>query len=146
MSAASSQHTTGSASNTDARQQRIDRLIDAVELVKADKREEARLILRELIREDANFEDAWLWMSVAVDSLDQASICLDNVLRINPKNFAAAGALYHLRIPQLEMERRRSRLRMIRDISLTLMWALVILVLFSGMCSIFNLTLALQPA
>ncbi|KXK23588.1 MAG: hypothetical protein UZ15_CFX003000535 [Chloroflexi bacterium OLB15] len=138
--------TTASRDNAadEARRARIDRLMDAIDLVKSDKREEARAVLRDLIREDANFEDAWLWMSVAVDSLDQASICLDNVLRINPKNYAAAGALYHLRIPQLEMERRRSRLRMVRDISLTLMWALVLFVLFSGMCSIVNLTLALQ--
>jgi hypothetical protein len=141
MSAASSRNSTA---DSEARQARIDRLIDAIELVKTDKREEARAILRDLIREDANFEDAWLWMSVAVDSLDQASICLDNALRINPKNYAAAGALYHLRIPQLEMEQRRSRLRMVRDISLTLMWVLVLFVLFSGMCSIVNLTLALQ--
>ncbi len=123
---------------------RIDRLMDAIELVKADQREEARVILRELIREDANFEDAWLWMSVAVDTLDQASICLDNVLRINPGNYGAAGALYRLRIPELEMERRRSRLRIIRDISLTLMWALVLFVLFGGLCSIVNIMLALQ--
>lgn len=138
--------TTASRDNAadEARRARIDRLMDAIDLVKSDKREEARAVLRDLIREDAKFEDAWLWMSVAVDSLDQASICLDNVLRINPKNYAAAGALYHLRIPQLEMERRRSRLRMVRDISLTLMWALVLFVLFSGMCSIVNLTLALQ--
>ena len=138
--------TTASRDNAadEARRARIDRLMDAIDLVKSDKREEARAVLRDLIREDANFEDAWLWMRVAVDSLDQASICLDNVLRINPKNYAAAGALYHLRIPQLEMERRRSRLRMVRDISLTLMWALVLFVLFSGMCSIVNLTLALQ--
>ncbi len=141
MSAASSRDNTTAS---DAREARVDRLLDAIDLVKADKREDARSILRELIREDANFEDAWLWMSVAVDTLDQASICLDNVLRINPKNYEAAGALYHLRIPQLEMERRRSRLRIIRDISLTLMWALVLLVLFGGLCSIVNIMLALQ--
>ena len=67
---------------------RIDRLMDAVELVKSDHRREAINILRELIREDNDFEDAWLWMSVAVESLDQSSICLDNVLRVSdPQDF-----------------------------------------------------------
>src|SRR5215475_3580624 len=95
---------------------RIDRLLDAIELVKADRRAEARHLLRGLIGEDNDFEDAWLWMSVAVDSLDQSSICLDNVLRINTKNVEAAGALYRIRIPEMAMERRRARLRLYRDL------------------------------
>jgi hypothetical protein len=49
--------------------ERIDKLLDAIELVKANRRSEARHVLRDLIREDNDFEDAWLWMSVAVDSL-----------------------------------------------------------------------------
>ncbi|MEL7235027.1 MAG: hypothetical protein AAGK74_11045, partial [Chloroflexota bacterium] len=51
---------------------RIDRLLDAIDLIKEDRREEARVLLRQLINEDGNFEDAWLWMSVAVDSIDQS--------------------------------------------------------------------------
>lgn len=38
---------------------KIDRLLDAIELVKADNRAEARPILRELIQENSDFEDAW---------------------------------------------------------------------------------------
>lgn len=109
--------------------ERIDRLLDAIDLVKDNHRAEARHLLRDLIREDNNFEDAWLWMSVAVDSLDQSSICLDNVLRVNPKNIEAAGALYRIRIPEMQMKKRRSRLRMYRDLALTTMWMVIMLAL-----------------
>ncbi len=110
---------------------RIDRLLDAIELVQLDRREEALSLLRELIREDNDFEDAWLWMSVAVDSTDQSALCLDNVLRINPNNHLAAGSLYVLRAGEMAMEQRRARFRLYRDLSLGGMWALVLVLLFS---------------
>src|SRR5690606_17625715 len=100
-----------------ARQARIDRLLDAIELLKEDSREEARRLLRDLIREDNDFEDAWLWMSVAVDTLDQSGLCLDNVLRINPENTLAAGALSRLRESELRMAERRARYRGRRDVA-----------------------------
>jgi hypothetical protein len=105
--------------------------MDAIELIKADQREEARRLLRELIQEDNNFEDAWLWMSVAVDSLDQSSLCLDNVLRVNPDNGEAAGALYRIRRPEILEERRRARIRMYRDLAFGLMWLLVVVLLYA---------------
>jgi hypothetical protein len=111
----------------------IDRLLDAIELVKLDRREEARSLLRELIHEDSNFEEAWLWMSVAVDSLDQSSVCLDNVLRVNPRNIWAAGALYRLRESEIQMEKRRGRYRFYRDTALTMMWVLSLAILFAVM-------------
>lgn len=118
---------------------RIDRLLDAIELLKADHRAEARHLLRDLIGEDNDFEDAWLWMSVAVDSLDQSSICLDNVLRINTKNVEAAGALYRIRIPEMEMDRRRSRLRLYKDFATAGMWFVVALILISAFVMITSL-------
>ncbi|NDJ60431.1 MAG: hypothetical protein GYB67_04850 [Chloroflexi bacterium] len=120
---------------------RIDRLIDAIDLVKENRRDEARQVLRDLIREDNNFEDAWLWMSVAVDSLDQSSICLDNVLRVNPRNQEAAGALYRIRIPEMELAQRRSRLQFYRDMALTSMWMLI-LILLSGVMATYTLIFA----
>ncbi|MEP6984711.1 MAG: hypothetical protein ABI970_03885 [Chloroflexota bacterium] len=110
---------------------RIDRLMDAVELVKSDHRREAINILRELIREDNDFEDAWLWMSVAVESLDQSSICLDNVLRVNPGNFNAASALHRIRSPEMEMEKRRGRIRIYRDLAFGMLWLLVVILLYT---------------
>ncbi|MFN8448679.1 MAG: hypothetical protein U0521_08850 [Anaerolineae bacterium] len=118
---------------------RIDRLLDAIELVKLNRRGEARHLLRDLIREDNNFEDAWLWMSVAVDSLDQSSICLDNVLRVNPKNADAAGALYRIRIPEMAMEQRRARLRFYRDLSLTSMWIVITALLTAAFFTLSSL-------
>lgn len=114
---------------------RIDRLLDAIELIKANQREEARHILRELIREDNDFESAWLWMSVAVDSVDQSIICLDNVLRINPDNADAATALYHLRKTEAASQKRRDTLRYYRDITLVALWALIMILLFAILIS-----------
>lgn len=110
---------------------RIDRLFDAIDLVKQDRRDDALHLLRQLIREDNNFEAAWLWMSVAVDSLDQSSLCLDNVLRVNPKNVDAAGALYRIRGPEMLLEKQRARLRLYRDLALIGMWMLVIFLLYA---------------
>ena len=116
----------------------IDRLLDAIELVKANRRAEARHLLRDLIHDDTNFEDAWLWMSVAVDSLDQSSICLDNVLRVNPKNAEAAGALYRITIPEIEMEKRRARLRFYRDLALIGLWGVIGFVLAAAVLGIWS--------
>lgn len=118
---------------------RIDRLLDAIELVKADHRGEARHLLRDLIREDNNFEDAWLWMAVAVDSLDQSSICLDNVLRVNPNNLEAAGALYRINIPEMEMQKRRGRLRFYRDMSFTTMWIVILFLIAAALATFTSL-------
>ncbi len=110
---------------------RVDRLMDAIDLLKEDRRREAVRLLRELIREDNDFEDAWLWMSVAVDSLDQSSLCLDNVLRVNPGNGEAAGALQRLRGPEMLLEKQRGRIRMYRDFALIGLWMLVFSLLYA---------------
>ncbi len=118
--------------------ERIDRLLDAIDLVKEDRRGEARHLLRDLIHENNDFEDAWLWMSVAVDSLDQSSICLDNVLRVNPKNREAAGALYRIRIPEMQMQKQRTRLRIYRDVALTSMWLIITALLVAVFMTIMS--------
>jgi hypothetical protein len=110
---------------------RIDRLLDAIELVKDDRRDEAQALLRALIHENNDFEEAWLWLSVAVDSLDQSSLCLDNVLRVNPHNAEAAGALYRIRMPEIAMHRRRTRLHFYRNLALGSMWVLVLFLLYT---------------
>lgn len=117
----------------------IDRLLDAIEHVKEERRAQARDVLRELIREDNNFEEAWLWMSVAVDSLDQSALCLDNALRINPRNAEAATALIRIRAPQMAMESRRLALRFYRDMAIAAMWVLALAVLFGAFLSVARL-------
>lgn len=124
------EHTTETVSE---QPHKVDRLLDAIELIKADRRTEAMPILRTIIREDSNFEDAWLWMSVAVDEIDQSIICLDNVLRINPDNLDASTALYHLRQADLRVEKKRARLRQYRDLSITGLWILIAMVLLALM-------------
>lgn len=114
---------------------RIDQLMDAIDLIRDDRRADACALLRDLIRADGNFEEAWLWMSVAVDHLDQAAVCLDNVLRINPRNVNAAEALYRIRVRDLAMERRRQRLRSARDFTFAAFWLLVMAVLCAVMTS-----------
>lgn len=113
------------------RAQHLDRLIEAIELIESNRNLEALEVLRALIREDNDFEEAWLWMSVAVDSADKSRICLDNVLRINPRNGMAQAALYRLREREMASETRRARLRTARDTSLILLWMLVIGLLFA---------------
>jgi tetratricopeptide (TPR) repeat protein len=104
--------------------EQVDLLMDAIDLLNADQREQARAILRSLIQEDSDFEDAWLWMSLAVDTLDQATVCLENALRVNPKNARAAEALLRLRAPDMAITRRRDSLREWRDLVLGLFWML----------------------
>jgi hypothetical protein len=118
-------------SEQEAAADRVDRLMDAIDLLKEDRRREAVRLLRELIREDNDFEDAWLWMSVAVDSLDQSSLCLDNVLRVNPGNGEAASALQRIRGPEMLMEKQRGRIRICRDFALVGMWMLVFTLLYA---------------
>ena len=110
---------------------RVDRLMDAIDLLKEDRRRDAVHLLRELIREDNDFEDAWLWMSVAVDSLDQSSLCLDNVLRVNPTNSEAASALHRIRGPEMLVDKQRGRIRIYRDFALVGMWLLVFMLLYA---------------
>jgi len=120
----------------DTQANRANRLMDAIELIQDDANERAIAILRELIREDKDFEDAWLWMSVAVESIDQSVVCLDNVLRINPDNVQASLALYRLRASDLQHEAHRNRLKSIRDFNLFALWSLflvlIFVILFSG--------------
>ena len=104
---------------------RVERLLDAIDLIKHNEIQPARALLRSIIQEDSNFEDAWLWMSVVVDGLDHSIVCLDNVLRINPNNWQAAGALHRLRESELLMHKRRSRLRFYRDLAY---WGMILLV------------------
>lgn len=113
-----------------AAESRVDRLLDAIDLVKEDRREEARVLLRELVNEDNDFEEAWMWLSVAVDSLDQSSLCLDNVLRVNPDNAQAARALHRLQMPEMTLHKRCTRMRFYRDLAQAGMWTLVLFLLY----------------
>ncbi|QPC81802.1 hypothetical protein G4Y79_19225 [Phototrophicus methaneseepsis] len=119
--------------------EQIDRLLDAIDHIRAGDRDAARPILQQLIRDDSNFEDAWLWMSVAVEHVDQSMVCLDNVLRINPRNTYAANALLHLRANDMIEERQRNRLQLLRDSFLSIFWLLVAIVMVAVFATLFFL-------
>jgi hypothetical protein len=109
----------------------IHRLLDAIELIQADRKAEALPILRELIKDNNNFEEAWLWMSVAVESMDESLICLDYVLRLNPRNETALRALVRLREIELASGRKRVQLRSSRDTANAMFVILCIAIFFA---------------
>lgn len=53
----------------------------------------ARRSLLEAVERDRQHEEAWLWLSAALDEPEQQAVCLQNVLRINPNNKAALRGL-----------------------------------------------------
>ncbi|HRE48615.1 MAG TPA: hypothetical protein PLD47_12895 [Aggregatilineales bacterium] len=58
----------------------------AVAALKASKRQEARRILEHVVEQDERHEQAWLWLSGCVETIDEQIICLQNVLTVNPGN------------------------------------------------------------
>jgi tetratricopeptide (TPR) repeat protein len=59
---------------------------------KAGRRREARQVLLQVTELDERNEQAWLWLSGVIESLEDRRICMENVLAINPDNtYAQAG-------------------------------------------------------
>lgn len=69
----------------------------AIIAAKAGRKTEARHLLEAVLDADERNEQAWLWLSGAVDSNEERVICLENVLAINPDNQAARKGLAALR-------------------------------------------------
>jgi hypothetical protein len=59
---------------------------EGVRLYKANKKAEARSLWEQVTELDPYNEQAWLWLSAVVDSVDDQRVCLENVLYINPDN------------------------------------------------------------
>ncbi len=74
----------------------------AVALRQGDK-ERALELLMLVVEADEENEAAWLWLSGAVDELDDQQIALENVLAINPGNTAAQQGL------ELVMQQKQQR-------------------------------------
>lgn len=65
----------------------VDAMLNAaVAALKANRKVEARQLLERVINLDERNEQAWLWLSGCVDSLEDQELCLQNVLDINPNN------------------------------------------------------------
>lgn len=71
-------------------------LQEAIAALKAGQRSRARNLLVELLRRDARNEEAWLWLSGAVDKDSDRLICLRQVLAINPDNARARQGVEQL--------------------------------------------------
>ncbi len=65
----------------------------AVAAYKAGNKHEARELLLDVVEQDERHEQAWLYLSALVTTLDEQQICLENVLAINPDNQRAKKGL-----------------------------------------------------
>jgi hypothetical protein len=61
-------------------------------LIRGDK-DTARDLLLQVVEADEQNEEAWLWLSGAVDDPEDQQVALENVIDINPHNQAARQGL-----------------------------------------------------
>ncbi|MBZ0281137.1 MAG: hypothetical protein K8L97_10370 [Anaerolineae bacterium] len=66
---------------------------DAVSAYRAGRKDEARTMLLRAVEIDQYHEQAWLWLSAVVESVDEQRTCLENVITINPNNERAKQGL-----------------------------------------------------
>lgn len=81
---------------------------EAMRAIKAGNKAEARALLEKALELEENNEQAWMWLSAVVDSVDEQIVCLENVIYLNPDNANARRGLESLRaqhgIPEPEPE------------------------------------------
>ena len=70
---------------------------EAIRAVKAGNKAEARALLEKATEINQYNEQAWMWLSAAVDTVEEQILCLENVLYINPDNANAQRGLDKLR-------------------------------------------------
>ncbi len=70
-----------------------DQFKQAVAAFKDGRREEARDLLMDIVDKDERHEQAWLYLSALVETVEEQQICLENVLEINPNNDRARKGL-----------------------------------------------------
>jgi len=75
----------------------IDRLLrDGIAAIRAGDKTEGRALLEQIIDIDPLREEAWLWLSAAVEDREEQIVCLQNVLTINPESKPARQGLEKL--------------------------------------------------
>jgi hypothetical protein len=76
----------------------VSRLLqEGIAAARAGRPEQARERLLQVIELDDHNEQAWLWLSQAVESDEDRYICMENILSINPNNAVAKAGLEYLR-------------------------------------------------
>lgn len=61
----------------------------AMTAIQAQRHDEARALLAQLVAANPRHEEGWLWLAGVVDNLDQSIDCLERVLKLNPANAKA---------------------------------------------------------
>jgi len=69
---------------------------EGVAALKAGRKQEAYQALAKAVDIDSSNEQAWLWLSGAVDTNEERQLCLENVLTLNPGNAKARKGLDEL--------------------------------------------------
>ena len=64
-------------------------LQQGIAALRAGQKLRARELLLDLVDQDEQNEQGWLWLSATVDAPDDIRVCLENVLSINPQNLRA---------------------------------------------------------
>jgi hypothetical protein len=72
-------------------------LFEGALAVSQGRRSEAQALLMKVLENDEENEQAWLWLSGAVDDPADQEVALENVLALNPNNAAAQEGLRLLR-------------------------------------------------
>lgn len=83
----------------------MEQLEQAIKLVKNGENEQAREILKSVLREDHNNETAWLYMITCAKTKGEFRRCVREVLRINPENETARklAEKHEIDIPEASM-------------------------------------------
>lgn len=71
-------------------------LEQAISHIKSGDKAKGKTVLIQIIKDDPRNENAWLWMSKCVNSLEQKKDCFQRVIAINPQNQIAKNALRKL--------------------------------------------------
>jgi len=70
---------------------------EAKRAIRAGNKSEAQALLLKATELDQSNEQAWMWLSAVVETVEDQMICLENVLQINPSNADAKRGLDLLR-------------------------------------------------
>jgi outer membrane protein assembly factor BamB len=81
-----------------------DKMQRAITAIKAGDTATGRKLLGELLKDNPEYEDAWMWMTAVVQTREKRLYCLERVLKINPNNETARLAASRL---QQEQEQGR---------------------------------------
>src|SRR5262245_54438962 len=80
-----------------------EKLEQGIAAAQAGHKQKARTLLAEVIEADESQLEAWLWLYQVVDSLEEKTICLENVLTLEPAHDFAQAALAELQAEQARL-------------------------------------------